>query len=103
MGEAKVRLGDGVADEAKKVLSSNCNKTALNAICYKELNSYIMGVEPLASAIERLKTETRKYAKRQITWFRRNNKINWLNIDEYNSFEEILNKCTKNIDLWKKM
>lgn len=93
----------GLIDEAKKILSSNCNKTALNAICYKELNFYIMGVESLESAIERLKTETRKYAKRQLTWFRRNERTKWLIVDEYNSFEEILNKCTKNIDLWKKM
>lgn len=94
---------NGLIDEAKKIFASKCSKTALNAICYKELKPYIVGIKDLGSAIEDLKMATRKYAKRQLTWFRRNDKIVWLNIDEYNSFEEILNKCTKNIDFWKMM
>ena len=36
-----------------------------------------------------MKMETRRYAKRQITWFKRDSEINWIYIDEYNSFEEI--------------
>lgn len=94
---------NGLIEEARKILNSDCNKTALNGICYKELKSYIMSDESLESAVERLKMATRKYAKRQLTWFKRNNKINWIYVDEYDSFEEILNKCIKSIDFWKQM
>ena len=43
----------------------------------------------LNDCVEKLKMETRRYAKRQITWFKRDSEINWIYIDEYNSFEEI--------------
>ena len=43
-------------------------------------------------AVEKLKMETRRYAKRQLTWFRRNTEINWLNID-LNSFDELISKA----------
>ena len=41
--------------------------------------------------VEKLKRETRRYAKRQLTWFRRDKAIQWLYIDDYSSFEELFN------------
>ena len=56
-------------------------KTAVNAIGYKELKPFIDGEADLDICVDNLKRETRRYAKRQLTWFKRNNKINWLYAD----------------------
>lgn len=59
------------------------NATAAQAIGYKELLPYLRGDETdLQTAVERLKTATRRYAKRQITWFSAKNYVHWINADE---------------------
>ena len=82
-------MDDGLLDEAKEVLSSNLSATSVKAIGYKELAPYIMEKKSLDECVEKLKQETRRYAKRQITWFKRDKDINWLCVDEYDSFEEL--------------
>ena len=67
-------------------------KTSRQAIGHKELAPYIRGELPLEEAVENLKRETRRYAKRQLTWFRRNEKINRFYADEMSS-EELLDKA----------
>lgn len=54
----------------------------MQAIGHKEFFPYFKGEIPLETAVENLKTETRRYAKRQLTWFRRNQSINWIFADE---------------------
>lgn len=88
-----IMLERGLIDEAKEVLKSDLSFTSVKAIGYKELAPYINNELSLDECIEKLKRETRRYAKRQITWFKRDTEINWLYPDEYNSFEEILNKA----------
>lgn len=75
-------LENGLLDEAKKVLADETLKTARQAIGYKELAPYFTGDLPLEECIENLKRSTRRYAKRQLTWFRRNPDTNWLYPDE---------------------
>lgn len=86
-------LKDGLLDEAEKVLNSDLSNTAEKAIGYKELIPYFKGESTLDECIEVLKMNTRRYAKRQLTWFRRDQDINWIYIDGYSSFEDILNKA----------
>lgn len=76
-------LEKGLLDEAKQFFTEFHSCTAVNAIGYKELKPFIDGVASLFDCVETLKRETRKYAKRQLTWFRRNSDINWLYLDEY--------------------
>lgn len=83
-----IMIQDGLLDEAKAVLDSDLSDTASKAIGYKQLQPYFDGEDELDACAERLKTETRHYAKRQLTWFRRNDNINWINIDELNSTEK---------------
>ncbi len=73
---------NGLLEEAKTILNSNLSETSSKAIGYKQLESYFKNEMSLEECIEKLKTETRHYAKRQLTWFRRNENINWINIDE---------------------
>lgn len=68
-------LDAGLSEEAKKYISLNENTTARQAIGYKELKPYFLGELTLSEAAENLKKETRHYAKRQMTWFRRNNNM----------------------------
>lgn len=75
-------LDNGLLDEAKKVLSNNLSQTSVKAIGYKELIPYFNCEKALEDCVENLKRETRRYAKRQITWFKRDKEINWLYVDE---------------------
>ena len=86
-------LKDGLLEEAEKVLNSDLSNTAEKAIGYKEIIPYFKGESTLDECVEVLKMNTRRYAKRQLTWFRRDQEINWIYIDEHNSFKDILNKA----------
>jgi len=64
-------LENGLVDEARRVLANANSKTSAQAIGHKELKPYFNGEISLDEAVENLKRETRRYAKRQITWFKR--------------------------------
>lgn len=87
----------GLIEEVKNISSNNINlsKTAAGAIGYKEILEYIKGETDLISAKETLKKATRNYAKRQITWFKRDTEINWLYIDDFKDYSKILNTAEK--------
>ena len=91
-------LEQGLLEEAREVLASSLSFTSVKAIGYKELAPYINGEDTLENCIEKLKRETRRYAKRQLTWFRRDKDINWLYADDYGSFEELLSAAVSIID-----
>ncbi|MBQ8503752.1 MAG: tRNA (adenosine(37)-N6)-dimethylallyltransferase MiaA [Clostridia bacterium] len=88
---------NGLIEEAESFFASNCSKTAKQAIGYKELKPYFDGLVTLDEALEKLKMETRRYAKRQLTWFRRNEKINWLKTDML-SKEQLIESALNIID-----
>lgn len=85
----------GLVDEANQLFIKGLSKTSVQAIGYKELKNYFNQIETLENTIQKIKQNTRKYAKRQLTWFKRNGKINWVNIDEYENFEDVVNCCLK--------
>ena len=76
---------NGVLDEARQVYDHRDSyRTAVQAIGYKEFFPYFEGTASLDDCTERLKQATRNYAKRQLTWFRRQNDAVWLYLDEEN-------------------
>ena len=79
-------MEQGLVEEAREVLQSSLGATAVKAIGYKELAPYFNGETTLEACIEKLKRETRRYAKRQLTWFKRDSEINWLYLDSTNRF-----------------
>ena len=89
-------LDAGLENEARQMLGKQ-GLTARQAIGHKELQPYIDGNITLDEAVDGLKRETRRYAKRQLTWFRRNENINWLYADEM-SRDELVEKT---VDLAK--
>lgn len=87
-----IMLQSGLEKEAEHFFASEKSGTSRQAIGYKELKPYFDGEATFEEAVESLKRETRRYAKRQLTWFRRNPDINWINIDSLSS-EEIFNEA----------
>lgn len=84
-------MHSGLLDEARESLSE-VGTTARQAIGHKELKPYLDGDISLDDAVDNLKKETRHYAKRQLTWFRRNDSINWLYGDEM-SFDQLVSSA----------
>ena len=80
-------IADGLVDEALSVYPFR-NLNALNTVGYKEMFDYLDGLCSLDYAIERIQSNTRKYCRKQLTWFKRDNDINWVNPD---NVQEILN------------
>ncbi len=80
-----IMIKNGLVNEAKENYK-NKGLNALNTVGYKELFAYFDGEYSLEKAIELIKRNTRRYSRRQISWFKRDNEINWFNP---NNFEEI--------------
>ena len=79
-------LDAGLENEVRSLLADGCltpDSTAGGAIGYKELIEYINGRISYAEAVEAVKTATRRYAKRQLTWLRRNEAVRWQYPDDY--------------------
>ncbi len=83
----------GLLTEAETVFHMPHFQTAAQAIGYKEFFPYFRGECSLEDAVAAVKRESRRYAKRQLTWFRRDVKTQWLFVDEYGSFSELLSRA----------
>ena len=86
-----IMMQNGLLNEVSSLYQRGLNpenSNAMKGIGYKELVSYIRGEISLNEAIEKIKQHSRNYAKRQLTWFRRNDKIIWINPNE----KDVLNK-----------
>ena len=101
--EARVdqMIDEGLVEETKKLLADGVferSQTAAQAIGYKELFPYIRGEATLESCVDELKAATRRYAKRQVTWFSGKDYVNKVQIDCDNrlkTFEDIVNISIK--------
>lgn len=92
----------GLIEEARTLRQEYAGmKTAANAIGIKELMPYFENMMPLQDCIEKIKQETRRYAKRQLTWFRKNERIKWIFLGEFDKKTEILEKSEKCIEKYR--
>jgi tRNA dimethylallyltransferase len=78
-------IAEDLTEEVKMLLAQDPppSPTAMQGLGYRQIAAFLMGEYPLATAIELIKRDTRRFAKRQHTWFKRDEKINWFNIDNY--------------------
>ncbi|HEU4798506.1 MAG TPA: tRNA (adenosine(37)-N6)-dimethylallyltransferase MiaA [bacterium] len=78
------QIEGGLIDEVKALLDRNYARTlpAMQGLGYKEIVEYLDGAASLEEATLRLKRNTRRFAKRQYTWFRRDSRIEWIDVDE---------------------
>ena len=83
-------LKDGLVKEVEALKSMGCTRdmVSMQGLGYKEILAYLEGELSLKEAIYRLKRDTRHFAKRQITWFKREREVIWLNKDEYGYDED---------------
>lgn len=87
-------LANGLLDEAKSLLQYK-DLNALQTVGYKELFSYFEGSSTLEFAISEIKKNTRRFAKRQLTWFRKNEETIWVDFDE--NCDNIIEKIENHI------
>ena len=85
-----IMMDEGLADEVKTLMDRGYSPklNSMQGIGYKELIAYFNGKSTLDEAVDAIKQNSRRYAKRQLTWFRRNENIHWLSPD--NALEEAL-------------
>ena len=86
-----IMMSDGLIEEIEGLLANGTPPTAtsLQAIGYKEPMAALRGEITMDEAVDRIKQESRRYAKRQLTWFRRNRAINWIFNKEPVTFEAV--------------
>ena len=88
-----IMLEQGLLEEAREFFTHGDYATAAQAIGYKELKPYFDGDKSLDECVECLKRQTRRYAKRQLTWFRRDSRIRWITVKSDTKYGEILEKA----------
>ncbi len=86
-----IMMEKGLLDEVKNLLNMGYSKdlVSMQGLGYKEMVSYTEGSLSMDGAIDKLKQSTRHFAKRQLTWFRREDNIYWVNVDEFNNIQDI--------------
>jgi tRNA dimethylallyltransferase len=80
-------MEQGLLDEARRLLPYR-HLNALNTVGYKEMFAYLDGIWSLDEAVERMKGNTRRYARKQLTWFKRDPMVRWFSPDQK---EDIIN------------
>lgn len=92
-------MEQGLLQEVSRLLQSGISETAtaMQAIGYKELVAALRGQCTVEEAVARIQQESRRYAKRQRTWFRRNSQIHWIYRTAQTDFSQILSEACRNI------
>ncbi len=91
----------GLVEECRRLMEAGVfarSATAAQAIGYKELFPYLRGEAPLEACLETLKMATRRYAKRQMTWFRTHGEVQWLDRDGETTGEELLDMAQQKVN-----
>ena len=80
-----IMLEEGLIEEVKHLLDLGCKResTAMQGLGYKEMIAYLLGEITLEEAVYRIKRDTRHFAKRQLTWFRREKDVIWVEKDKF--------------------
>lgn len=90
-------IAHGLVNEVKSILMMGYDKNlnALNTVGYKEIIAFLDGEMSLDEAINRIKKNTRNYAKRQLTWFNRDKRINWIKVCDFGELNKITDQIIK--------
>ena len=95
-----IMMDNGLIDEVKNLLKMGYTKDmiSMQGIGYKEIIKYLDGEYTLDEAIDIIKRDSRRYAKRQLTWFRRYDDAKWFNLDEYSDSQVLKNDIIMHIE-----
>lgn len=93
-----IMVSDGLIEEVKSLYDNNIrSKAIMTGIGYKELYEYFDGNISLEEALELIKSRSRKYAKRQYTWFNNQMDVKWFDVD-FSNFKNTINEVIKYIE-----
>jgi tRNA dimethylallyltransferase len=84
-------MEDGLLQEAEEMLPHR-EVNALNTVGYKELFNYFDGMWSLEEAVERIKGNTRRYARKQLTWFKRDDQVKWFHPDDQETIKKYISQ-----------
>ena len=95
-----IMIEEGLIDEVKNILDKGYSKelVSLKGIGYKEIIMSLEGEISLDEAIEKIKQASRNYAKRQLTWFRRDKRIFWIDKDDFDNIDDLSNYICKYVN-----
>jgi tRNA dimethylallyltransferase len=98
-------IEDGLVEEVIKLkeMGYNSDMQAMKGIGYKEILFYLEGKITFDEAVNMIKQGSRNYAKRQLTWFRKDDRVNWINKDDFMDDEEIVDHIIQKVDLLKNL
>ncbi|ERI92942.1 tRNA dimethylallyltransferase [Clostridiales bacterium oral taxon 876 str. F0540] len=98
-------LEEGLIEEVIKLknMGYNSDMQSMKGIGYKEILFYLEGKLTLEESIEMIKKGSRNYAKRQLTWFRKDNRALWINKDDFNNEADIVEYIMQNINKSKNL
>jgi tRNA dimethylallyltransferase len=90
----------GLVEEVTRLKQQGCTKelVSMQALGYKEILEALDGDITMEDAFEKIKQETRHFAKRQFTWFRREENVTWLEKETFASEEDLLEHCVQEIN-----
>ena len=99
-----IMMKNNLIDEVIKLkeMGYNADMQSMKGIGYKEVLYYLNGEISLNEAVEMIKQGSRNYAKRQLTWFRKDPRVNWINKDDFNSENEIVEHIVSQLHSMKK-
>lgn len=95
--------GNGLLQETERLLKMNPDRTALQALGYKEMRLYLNGQVGFDDAVQLLKKRTKRYAKRQITWFKKEPGINWSDVTGLAEPDKIFEKVLNDVEILRKL
>lgn len=87
----------GLEQEARQLIQKGYGATSFQAIGYKEMGAYLAGEETLEEACEHIRQESRRYAKRQLTWFRRDERYHWFYAEDYEDREQMYQQMAEHV------
>jgi tRNA dimethylallyltransferase len=93
----------GLLRETRQLLEMNTERTAMQALGYKEMVMFLRGKIELAEAVRLLKKRTKMYAKRQYTWFNKEPDVQWVDITGIMDSRKILGKVLNEVEILKKI
>ena len=85
-------MEQGLVEEVRRLKEMGCSRelTSMQGLGYKEILAYLDGEISLEEAVYILKRDTRHFAKRQLTWFKRERDVRWLNLPEFHNDRELV-------------
>jgi tRNA dimethylallyltransferase len=97
-------IDNGLIEEIKYILDKSYIKTvnSLNTVGYKEIISYLDGEITQDRAVDLIKRNTRRYAKRQMTWFRKVEGMHWFDVASFGDLDNICEEIIKSESLYER-